>query len=77
MRLNSIEQKIQPHPRLRKLLRSQARKQLAWYAIILGAFGLVPVLFPIAFMLIFVYGIGIFLYAFVANYILHRAARRF
>jgi hypothetical protein len=28
-------------------------------------------------MLIFVYGIGIFLYAFVANYILHRAARRF
>lgn len=56
---------------------SQARKQLAWYAIVLGAFGLIPVLFPIAFMLIYVYGIGIFLYAFVANYILHRAARRF
>ena len=28
-------------------------------------------------LILFVYGIGIFLYAFVANYILHRAARRF
>lgn len=56
---------------------STARKQLAWYAIILAVFGFIPVLFPAAFVLLGVYGLGVFAYAFVANYILHRAARRF
>lgn len=56
---------------------SLARKQLVVYAIVLAVCGLLPILFPAVFMLIFIYGIGIFIYGFAANYILHRAARRF
>lgn len=56
---------------------SPARKQLSWFAIVLAFLGFLPVLFPAAFVLIFIYGIGIFIYGFAANFILHRAARRF
>lgn len=57
--------------------KSKARRMLRIYALVLGAIGLMPIFVPgIDFLLIF-FGLGIFAYGWVANYVMMKDAKSF